>query len=48
MQLGTKKFILNNHTSKINFFPVLRTIFFPLEDQKMDLFAPHGGEKLHF
>ena len=30
----------NNHTSKINIFPVLDTTFFSPEGQKMDLFAP--------
>ena len=57
MQPGKKKFILrvwslmpeqsegNNHTSKINVFPVLHTIFFLLGGQKMDLFAPHGAIK---
>ena len=35
----------NNHTSKINVFPVLHTIFFLLWGQKMDLFAPHGAIK---
>ena len=34
-----------NHTSKINVFPVLHTIFFLLCGQKMDLFAPHGSIK---
>ena len=34
-----------NHTSKINVFPVLHTIFFLLWGQKMDLFAPHGAIK---
>ena len=57
MQLGRKKFILrvwtlmteqgegNNHTSKINVFPVSHTIFFLLEGQKIDLFSPHGAIK---
>ena len=57
MQLEKKKFILrvwslmpeqsegNNHTSKINVFPVLHTIFFLLAGQKVDLFAPHGAIK---
>ena len=31
-----------NHTSKINVFPVLHTIFFLRGGQKMDLFAPHA------
>ena len=35
----------NNHTSKINVFPVLHTIFFLLAGQKVDLFAPHGAIK---
>ena len=35
----------NNHTSKINLFPVLHTIFFLLAGQKVDLFAPHGTIK---
>ena len=35
----------NNHTSKINVFPVLYTIFFLLAGQKVDLFAPHGAMK---
>ena len=35
----------NNHTSKINVFPVLHTIFFILAGQKVDLFAPHGAIK---
>ena len=35
----------NNHTSKINVFPVLQMIFFQLWGQKMDLFAPHGAMK---
>ena len=29
----------NNHTSKINFFPMSHTIFFLRGGQKMDLFA---------
>ena len=36
---------VNNHTSKINVFPVLHTIFFLLAGQKVDLFAPHGEIK---
>ena len=28
----------NNHTNNIDVIPVLHTIFFPLEGQKMDLF----------
>ena len=32
----------NNHTSKINVFPVSHTIFFLLGRHKMDLFAPRG------
>ena len=35
----------NNHTSKINVFPMLHTIFFLLAGQKVDLFAPHGAIK---
>ena len=35
----------NNHTSKINVSPVLHTIFFLLEDQEMDFFAPQGTIK---
>ena len=35
----------NNHTSKINVFPVLHTIFFLLAGHKVDLFAPHGAIK---
>ena len=35
----------NNHTSKINVFPVLHTIFILLAGQKVDLFAPHGAIK---
>ena len=35
----------NNHTSKINVFPVLHTIFFLLAGQKVDLFAPQGAIK---
>ena len=35
----------NNHTSKINVFPVLHTIFFLLAGQKVDLFTPHGAIK---
>ena len=35
----------NNHTSKINVFPVLHTIFFLLAGQKVDFFAPHGAIK---
>ena len=35
----------NNHTRKINVFPVLHTIFFLLAGQKVDLFAPHGAIK---
>ena len=35
----------NNHTSKINVFPELHTIFFLLAGQKVDLFAPHGAIK---
>ena len=35
----------NNHTSKINVFPVLNTIFFLLAGQKVDLFAQHGAIK---
>ena len=35
----------NNHTSRINVFPVLHTIFFLLAGQKVDLFAPHGAIK---
>ena len=33
----------NNHTSEINFYPVLHTIFFLLEGLKMDFFAPNGA-----
>ena len=34
-----------NHTSKINVFPVLHTIFFLLLGQTMNLFAPHRAIK---
>ena len=55
MLLGGKKCILqecslmpdqnedNNHTSKINVFPVSHTIFFQRGAEKMDLF-PRTGE----
>ena len=33
----------NNHTSKINVFPVSHTIFFLLGGQKMDLLALYGA-----
>ena len=48
---------VNNHTSKINVFPVLCTIFFLLEDQKIYFFdyrvinwvsLPRVGEKNSF
>ena len=35
----------NNHTSKINVFPVLHTIFFLLAGQNMDLVSPQGAIK---
>ena len=35
----------NNHTSKINVFPLLHMIFFLLGGHKMDLFAPQGSMK---
>ena len=34
---------VNNHTSKINLFPVSHTMFFLLRGQKMDLFSAHGA-----
>ena len=35
----------NNHTSKINVFPVLHTMFFLLAGQKVDFFASNGAIK---
>ena len=38
----------NNHTSEINIFPVLHTIFCPLRGQKMKIFFLLSGHKVDF
>ena len=48
LSLMLEKSESNNHTSKINVFPVLYTIFFLLGDQKMDFFFPTRGNEIHF